>query len=145
MPLFLDANVWLPLVWEGHAASETVHRWAAGRSDDFVLCRVMQMALLRHLTNPVIMGDDVCSNEEAAGILTALRSQNEILFHGDPSGTDTLFPSLGESQAPRRHRWTDAYLAAFAIAGNYDLVSFDRGFARYESQGLRWQLLEVSG
>ena len=53
MPLFLDANVWLPLVWDGHAASESAHRWASRQTADFVLCRVTQLALLRHLTNPV--------------------------------------------------------------------------------------------
>ncbi len=145
MPLFLDANVWLPMVWEGHVASETVHRWAADRSDDLVLCRVMQLALLRHLTNPVIMGDEVRTNEQASQILVVLRSQNEILFHGDSSAADTLFPALGASPGSHCNRWTDAYLAAFAITGNYDLVTFDRGFARYEPQGLRWRLLEVPG
>jgi predicted nucleic acid-binding protein len=39
----------------------------------------------------------------------------------------------------------DAYLAAFAISGNHELVTFDRGFGRYEAHGLRWHLLEVSG
>jgi predicted nucleic acid-binding protein len=27
--------------------------------------------------------------------------------------------------------WSDAYLAAFAIAGGYQLVTFDRGFKQY--------------
>jgi predicted nucleic acid-binding protein len=36
----------------------------------------------------------------------------------------------------RGRHWTDAYLAAFATAGGYRLVSFDAGFARYP--GLAW-------
>ena len=56
-----------------------------------------------------------------------------------------LVPAAGEAPEPHRNWWTDAYLAAFAISGNHELVTFDRGFGRYEADGLRWHLLEVSG
>ncbi len=38
--------------------------------------------------------------------------------------------------------WTDAYLAAFALAGGYRLVSFDRDFLRFRPYGLNLLLLE---
>ena len=145
MPLFLDVNVWLPMLWQGHAASGVVHRWVEDQSEEFILCRVVQLALLRHLTNPAIMGDDVFSNEAASSVLVALGRQSGIVLHAEPPEIDTLFPRLGEDRRPRRNRWTDAYLAAFAIAGNFKLVSFDRDFARYEDQGLRWERLEMGG
>lgn len=143
MPLFLDVNVWLPLVWEGHVATESARQWASGVEEDFILCRFTQVALLRHLTNPIIMADDVLSNDEASELSRALSSRPNVLFSHDPGGVDTLFPAIGNDPEPRRNRWTDAYLAAFAIAGNHRLVSFDRGFARYEAHGLRWQFLPV--
>lgn len=141
--LFLDVNIWLPMVWDGHVANRRIKQWAEGRPEAFVICRVVQLALLRHLSNPGIMGDDVYTNLQGAEIITALCSQEGIIAHSDPLDIDTLFPSLGESETPNRNRWTDAYLAAFAIAGDYELVTFDRDFSRYESRGLRLTLLEM--
>lgn len=143
MPKFLDVNVWLPLVWNGHVASQSAHQWASTSNEDLVMCRVTELALLRHLTNPNIMGNDVLTNSAAARVTRALRSQQGIQLAPDPAGMDTIFPSMGATTKADRNRWTDAYLAAFAIAGGHQLITFDRGFAAYEKQGLRWQLLTV--
>ena len=145
MARFLDVNVWLPLLWEGHVAAPVARAWLAGEEEDLVLSRVTQLALLRHLTNPVIMGNEVLTNTGASRLLHALRAQDTVLFAPDPPGLDALFPAAGEAPEPHRNWWTDAYLAAFAISGNHELVTFDRGIGRYETQGLRWRLLEVSG
>ena len=143
MARFLDVNVWLPLVWEGHVASSAARDWLAGEQEDLVLCRVTQLALLRHLTNPAIMGKEVLTTSEASQLLRHVRSQDAVLFAVEPAGLDRLFPPTAESPAPHRNPWTDAYLAAFAISGKHELVTFDRGFARFEVQGLRWRLLEL--
>ena len=145
MARFLDINVWLPLLWEGHVAAPAARAWVAGEEEDMVLCRVTQLALLRHLTNPGIMGDEVLTNTGASRLLHHLRAQDAVIFASEPPGLDALFPATGESPEPHRNWWTDAYLAAFAISGNHELVTFDRGFGRYESRGLRWHLLEASG
>ena len=144
MTPFLDVNVWLPLIWDGHVAREAAHRWAASTNEDLVLCRVTQLALLRHITNPTIMGNDTLTNSDAADLIQCLNSRAGVVFTQDPPGMDSYFPSLGESESPSRNRWTDAYLAAFAIAGNHQLISFDRIFTRYEAHGLKWQLLAVT-
>ena len=39
--------------------------------------------------------------------------------------------------------WTDAYLAAFAIALGAEMVTFDRGFIVYRDRGLNLALLET--
>ena len=144
MPQFLDVNVWLPLVWDGHVASEAARRWVASVDDDLVLCRVTQLSLLRHLTNPSIMGDEALTNAEASLLLQSLNARAGVIFPQEPAGLPALFPLLGESDSSTRNRWTDAYLAAFAIAGNHKLITFDQGFARYEIHGLQWELLSVS-
>lgn len=100
---------------------------------------------LRHLTNPSIMGDEILTNTGASRLLHHLRIQDAVLFASEPLGLDALFPAAGESPEPHRNWWADAYLAAFAISGNHELVTFDRGFGRYEAHGLRWRLLQVSG
>ncbi|MCH7224888.1 TA system VapC family ribonuclease toxin [Haloferula sp. A504] len=145
MARFLDVNVWLPLVWDGHIAAAAARAWVAGGEEDLVLCRVTQLALLRHLTNPVILGADVLSNREAASLVVHLQRQEGILFEAEPTGLGDLFPAAGESPEPHGLWWTDAYLAAFAIAAKHELATFDRGFGRYETHGLRWSLLEVAG
>ncbi len=144
MPQFLDVNVWLPLVWDGHLASGAARQWAASNQEDLIFCRVTQLALLRHLTNPSIMGGEALANADAVVLLHCLQSQPGIVFTQDPAGIRPLFPWLGEGETSSPNRWTDAYLAAFAIAGNHQLISFDRGFARYESHGLKWQLLSAN-
>lgn len=143
MPKFLDVNVWLPLVWNGHVATRTAQAWASGTTEDLVMCRVTELALLRHLTNPAIMGNDVLTNVAAARLVRALQSQDAVLLAADPPGIEIVFPSMGETTRADRNCWTDAYLAAFAIVGHFELVTFDRDFKKYESRGLRWQLLSV--
>ena len=143
MPLFLDVNVWLPLVWEGHVAVESAHRWAETQTEELAFCRVTQLALLRHLTNPAILGDDVLTNTGAKQMLEAILVRDEVTFRGEPPGLDLFFPRLGETSFPMRNRWTDAYLAAFAIAANFEFVTYDRDFVNFEPDGLRWTLLEV--
>lgn len=51
------------------------------------------------------------------------------------------FPKIGAVPESNRNLWTDAYLGAFAISANVRLVTYDRGFSRFESDGLDWQLL----
>jgi predicted nucleic acid-binding protein len=41
--------------------------------------------------------------------------------------------------------WIDAYLAAFAIAGGYRLLTLDRDFRQYVSAGLALRVLEGAG
>jgi predicted nucleic acid-binding protein len=38
---------------------------------------------------------------------------------------------LTQATLPSTHVWNDAYLAAFAMAGNYEIATFDRGFAQF--------------
>ncbi len=84
MARFLDADVWLPLLWEGHVAAAAARAWVAGGEEDLVLCRLTLLAVLRHLTNPAIMGGDVLTNDEAARVLDHLRAQDGILFAPGP-------------------------------------------------------------
>jgi predicted nucleic acid-binding protein len=95
------------------------------------------------LTNPVILGNDVLTNTDAARLVEATLESDAVAFRGDPGGMESLFPKLGEADAPRCNRWTDAYLAAFAIAANLQFVSYDKGFKRFEPNGLRWTLLKI--
>lgn len=49
----------------------------------------------------------------------------------EPQGTLRQLHSLVKQGVVRPKDWSDADLAAFAIAGDLRLVSFDRDFARF--------------
>jgi uncharacterized protein len=47
-----DANVWLAVAFSDHGHHATARTWFEAQADDScAICRVTQMALLRHLTN----------------------------------------------------------------------------------------------
>ena len=56
----------------------------------------------------------------------------EITFLDEPGGLNVVLGSFAASQTLGQSGWTDAYLAAFSICGNYRLVSFDGGLSRFE-------------
>ncbi len=144
MQKFLDVNVWLPLVWQSHSANAMAKDWASKVKQDFVICRVVQMALLRHLTNPAIMGSEVLTNNSAAKLVQAIVKSDHCHFAAEPKQLEMFFPKLGESPKPHRNLWTDAYLASFAMAGGYEFVTFDKDFKKFKKAGLQLELLNFS-
>lgn len=60
MPVLLDVNVLLALVADRHAhhviAKHWIHDMSAG---DAVICRIVQISLLRLLDNPAVMQEEV--------------------------------------------------------------------------------------
>src|SRR3989442_15679900 len=58
MPDLLDASVWLPLSAPDHVHYPRARRyWDDEAASELAFCRVTALALLRHLTNPRILGD----------------------------------------------------------------------------------------
>ena len=60
----------------------------------------------------------------------------EIVILADPAGIDDQLRRLSRSVNPGPTLWTDAYLAAFALAGGFRMVAFDSDFDRF--QGLHF-------
>ena len=53
---FLDANVWLALIWDRHEQSEVARCWFEQAPDgSFVFCRITQLTVLRLLTTAAVM------------------------------------------------------------------------------------------
>ncbi len=55
----------------------------------------------------------------------------EVVFLLEPEGLHGRFKVFAEQLDLGQASWTDAYLAAFAVAGGYRVVTFDGGFGRY--------------
>lgn len=132
MPDLLDASAWLPLSAPDHVHYQRALRyWHEEADQQLAFCRVTALALLRHLTNPRILGDAVLDGSEAWCALQTWLSRPGIVMLGEPSGLDELLGSWSGQQSLRGGHWTDAYLAAFSIAAGCRLVAFDREFRRY--------------
>ncbi len=128
-----DANVWLALFLGKHAAHGVARRWLAGHPDmSLVFCRVTQMAFLRHLTTEAIMGPHMLSQAAAWREYERLIARDEVVFLPEPNGLELRWRGYTQQRQPAPKLWTDAYLAAFALAHGLQLVTFDRGFSRYE-------------
>jgi len=57
MPDLLDASVWLPLCAPDHVHHRrALEYWEREGAEELAFCRVTALALLRHLTNPRILG-----------------------------------------------------------------------------------------
>jgi hypothetical protein len=129
----LDANVWLALAVEAH----THHRrarayWEQEAAPVAAFCRVTQMAFLRLLTNPSVMGGQVLSPLAAWAKTTDFLRLPEVELFDEPLGLDDAWARLATSGRFSPNLWTDAYLAAFSIRAGLRLVSFDKGFSRFE-------------
>ena len=90
------------------------------------------MALLRHLTNTKIMGEFVQTQIGAWRIYDSLLRDPRVLFAEEPRDLDTFFRGHTQAASPSHRTWTDAYLASLAIKTSNRLVTFDKGFRRFE-------------
>lgn len=132
MPDLLDASVWLPLSAPDHQHYKRARRyWDQESGDTLAFCRVTALGLLRHLTNPKIMGESVLEGAAAWDALGTWLSVPGVVMLGEPEGLDEFMGLWSREVDLRGGDWTDAYLAAFAAAGGCRLVAFDRDFLQF--------------
>ena len=128
----VDVNVWLALLVIHHEHHELARDWFDGlTAHEAGLCRVVQLALMRLLANPSIMGAHVLAPSAGWKLLETLLEDERVDFVAEPSGVDSALPSLLNHSASAGKLVTDAYLAAFAIAASRRLVTLDRGFRQF--------------
>jgi uncharacterized protein len=123
---FLDANVWLALVWNRHVHSERATLWfeQAGEQQ-FFFCRFTQLTVLRLLTTEQIMGRDAKSMSQAWDLWDRLWADSRIAFLPEPDDLEKEFRSRSRLASPSPKVWADAYLLAFASVAGLKLVTFD--------------------
>ena len=128
----LDSSVWLPLSSPDHQHYDRAFRyWRNESAPELIFCRITQLALLRHLSSPAILGQKAMPGKAAWNALETWLSVPRIVFVDEPSGVSELLRDWSSRVDIRSGGWTDAYLAAFSIAADCRLVAFDGGFARY--------------
>ncbi len=137
-----DANFWLALFLDRHRAHPVARAWLHQQSETvLVFCRVTQMAFLRHLTTKAIMGPNVLSQAKAWSQYETLLARDEVTFLGEPQGLEIRWRDYTQSKQSGHKLWTDAYLAAFAMAHGLPMLTFDQGFTRFT--GVEQQILQM--
>ena len=124
---FLDANVWLALLWNRHVHSETAARWfEASSSEQFFFCRFTQVTVLRLLTTEQVMGRDAKTMAGAWALWDQIWADERVAFLPEPDGLEREFRSRSRLATRSPKVWADSYLLAFAAAAGVKLVTFDR-------------------
>ena len=142
MDLF-DSNVWLALALSGHA-----HHGAARERLDGVdaagavlFCRATQQSLVRLLTHTSVLaayGNPPLTNERAWEVYDAFMADERIAFcAADPTGLEAQWKAFALRNTASPKLWMDAYLAAFAVAAGYRMVTTDSAYRQFAGLELR--------
>jgi len=124
---FLDANVWLALIWNRHVHSEKARSWFEQAADEqFFFCRFTQMTVLRLLTTDQVMGKDTKTMSEAWSVWDRVWADSRIAFLPEPEDIEKEFRSRSRLITRSPKVWADSYLLAFAVAAGLKLITFDR-------------------
>jgi len=124
---FLDANVWVALLWNRHVHSEVANHWfEAASSEQFFFCRFTQVTVLRLLTTEQIMGRDAKTMAGAWALWDHIWADERVAFLPEPDGLEREFRSRSRLTTRSPKVWADSYLLAFAATAGVKLVTFDR-------------------
>src|ERR1700746_3861043 len=135
---FLDANVWLALLWGGHIHSERAREWLGGcPGEEFFFCGFTQLTVFRLLTSAAVMGNDVRKMPEAWELWDKVCADDRGAYLSEPEAIKPEFlpesTTLGTS-SPKV--WADSYLLAFATVAGLKFVTFDRALRSRGSEVL---------
>jgi len=135
--LLADSNVWLALALSKHAFHAAVRAWFVQRkSSQLVLfCRFTQQSFLRLLTTSAVLapyGIPPLTNKAAWSAYEGFRADKRIGWADEPRELETHWKKLAGSAKASPKLWMDAYLAAFALAGRYQIVTTDKAFKQFK-------------
>lgn len=127
-----DINLWLALAFESHVHHAVAKGWFEGlASESCSFCRMTQQGFLRLATNPKAFGSEAVALAEAWRMYDAFLGDPRISFAIESSNIEPFWRGYTQNPTFTPQVWNDAYLAAFARAAGFELVTFDKGFSRY--------------
>ena len=144
-----DSSAWMALVFEAHPAHAAVLRTfrEASQRRPACFCRSTQQSFLRLLSTPVVQrayGVSGMTNAAALRAYEDLIAHPAIAYREEPLELSAIWPRIAGQSMSSPKIWMDAYLAAFAIAGDLVLVTTDHDFAAYEPRGLTLILVDAT-
>lgn len=130
--LLPDVNVWVALSFSSHVHHLSANAWFKSLSNESLFfCRMTQQGFLRLATNAKVLPTTAVSLKRAWQLYDTILTDPRITFTAEPPNLESQWRSFTQGNTFSPNVWNDAYLAAFSVAGNYELVTFDKGFARY--------------
>jgi toxin-antitoxin system PIN domain toxin len=135
--ILCDSGAWLALALEGHTHHPAARDWfeTVGDPGSVFFCRATQQSLLRLLSNASVLaavGSAPLTNRQAWSVYDAFLTDDRIVFQGrEPAGLERRWRQLAERDTASPKLWMDAYLAAFAQAGGYRMVTTDAAFKQF--------------
>ena len=134
MTQLLDINVWVAAASHGHLHHRAASAWMNAQQATLAFCRITQMDLLRHLSNPAVMRHDIVTRRGAWRVFEALMADDRVRILSEPEGLEALWLKFSAHNDHSHQLWTDDYLAAFAETVGATFVTFDAAIeARYPS------------
>jgi len=138
----VDSNVWLALTIDLHVHHQVAVDWfeTIADSDSLFFCRSTQQSFLRLLTTSSVFapyGIPAFSNRSAWDAYDLLLTEGRVAFHArEPVGLAAGWREFSDRSSSSTKLWMDSYLAAFALAGGYQMVTTDSAFAQFEGLDL---------
>lgn len=141
MAALVDVNVLIALLYEGHSHNAAALAWLEGISKpgSVAICRVAQMGALRIMTSRAVLREDAATPAEFWRGWDRMMRDDRFAIVAEASDLESGWRDITSRLPAGAAADTDVYLAAFARAGAHTLVTFERGFRRF--QGLELELL----
>ena len=138
MDVLADVNVIFSLVNERHVHHKRVSGWFDSQGSGFRLCicRLVQMAFIRLLSNKAAMDGDPLSLAAAWKVYADLIKDPSIMFIHEPKGFQPTWIGLCSPYGASPKVLSDAYLAAISITTSLPLVSLDKDFGKFPELSL---------
>jgi toxin-antitoxin system PIN domain toxin len=132
----VDTNVWLALALSKHVHHAAAQAWLASESNpnQVLLCRATQQSVLRLLTTAAVVkpyGLQPLSNADAWDLVERFLADPRVGMALEPAGLEAHWKALAARTTSSPKLWMDGFLASFAIAGGYQLVTTDQGFTQF--------------
>lgn len=137
-----DSNVWLALALSKHTHHTAAREWLETVEEpaSVFFCRATQQSFLRLLTDASVLapyGNPPLTNREAWSAYEAFLADDRITYRADePVGVQPIWKQLAMRRTASPKLWMDAYLAAFALAGRYSMVTTDAAFLQFRGLDL---------
>lgn len=129
-----DINFWLALAFDSHAHHPVAEEWIeSAATQSCLFCRVTQMGFLRLSTNRKVFPLDALTMANAWQRFDELLSDERVAFAEEPDDIESEWRGVTQLQTFSTNVWTDSYLAAFAQAADLEIVTFDKGFSRFQN------------
>ena len=137
-----DTNVWLALSIPSHLHHGAAQRWLNGIHEvaSVLFCRATQQSFLRLVSTAALVapyGLRAMSNDDAWSAFENLISDDRLVLQvQEPTGIERVWKQYTARSTPSPKLWMDAYLAAFARAGGYTLVTTDAAMRQFSGLDL---------